>query len=101
MNEAITDPPPVKVWGDEVPEGIRRSRAAIRRDLPELLAKRRNRGKWVCYHGDVRVGIGHFFFLISEVNRLNILDGEYFIACIQPGAGSEVEEEIDSGSGGY
>src|SRR5213080_4609655 len=29
-----------------VPEGIRRSRAALRRDLPRLLASHRTRGQW-------------------------------------------------------
>ncbi len=37
----------------EPPEGIRRSRAAIRRDLPSLLRKS---GKFICYRGDERVG---------------------------------------------
>ena len=84
----------------EVPEGVRRSRAAIRRDLPELLARRRNRGKWVLYHGDKRIAIGDARFLIGEINRLDIPDGEYVIDRIDERAGSEEVEEIDGGSGG-
>jgi len=41
-----------------VPPGIRRSQEAFWRDLPELRKKKGNRGKWVCYHGDERIGIG-------------------------------------------
>jgi hypothetical protein len=42
---------------EPVPEGIRRSREAFLRDLPELLARKRLRGSWVLYHGDERIGI--------------------------------------------
>lgn len=41
----------------EVPPLFRRSQEAFWRDLPELLKRRRNRGKWVAYHGDERIGI--------------------------------------------
>ena len=34
-----------------------RSMQAYWRDLPELLRRRRNRRKWVAYHGDERVAI--------------------------------------------
>ena len=81
----------------EIPEGIRRSRAALRRDLPELLSRRRYRGKWVCYHLEERIGIGSdYAALIGECNRRNIPDGEYTIERITPNAGNEEEIEIDT-----
>ena len=42
---------------DQVPEGIRRSNEAFLRELPGLLARKRLRGRWVVYHGNVQVGI--------------------------------------------
>jgi hypothetical protein len=40
-----------------VAPGILRSQKAFWRDLPELLKTKKNQGKWVCYHGDERIGI--------------------------------------------
>jgi hypothetical protein len=84
---------PAPVW--EVPEGIRRSKAALRRDLPALLANPRNRGRWVCYFGDERIGIGDYASLMRECNRRELRDDEFVIKRISPGAGSEEEEEVD------
>ena len=94
MTDPSTDKPLAAEPAFEIPEGIRRSKAAIRRDLPELMARWRNRGKWVLYHGDVRVAVGTYSDLIGEVNRLNIPDGEFFVARIRPGAASEEEEDV-------
>jgi hypothetical protein len=81
----------------EVPEGIRRARAALRRDLPALLASWWTRGKWACYTGDGKVAVSrNYLKLIDEVNRRGIPDGEFIIERIEPGAGSEEEEEIES-----
>ena len=41
----------------EVPEGVRRARAAFIRDFPRLFADRRYRDKYVCYHEDTLVGV--------------------------------------------
>ena|SRR5438874_8200421 len=76
----------------EPPEGIRRSRAAIRRDLPGLLS---NIGQCVCYRGDERIGIGDYKDLMAECNRRGFRDDEFVIEVIGPNAGSEDEEEID------
>jgi hypothetical protein len=79
-----------------VPDGIRRSRAALRRDLPELLASRRTRGKWVCYRGDERIGIGRdYASLMRECNRRSFPDGEFIIERAEVGAGNDEEEEVD------
>jgi hypothetical protein len=79
----------------EIPEGILRSRAALRKDLPGLLAHRRNWGKLICYRGNERVGIGDYVTLMRECNRRGFRDDEFVIVRIRPDAGSEVEEEID------
>jgi hypothetical protein len=80
----------------EVPEGIRRARAHLRADLPALLASRWTRGKWACYSKDGRVKLGwNYLKLIDEVIRRGIADGDFVIERVQPGAGSEEEEEID------
>lgn len=80
----------------EIPEGIRRSRAALRRDLPELLARCRNRGKLVCYAQEERVGISHDYAgLILECVRRNIPSNEFIVEVIRPGAGNEEEIEFE------
>ena len=81
----------------EVPEGIRRARATLRRDLPSLLASWWKRGKWACYTSDGPVGIGRDYrALIRECNRRGIPEDQWIIERIEPGAGSEEEEEIES-----
>ncbi len=80
-----------------VPTGILKSRAALRRDLPSLLADRRTKGKWACYSGDTRIGVGtDYFALVDEVVRRGIPDGEFIIERVAPGAGSDEDGEIDS-----
>ena len=80
-----------------VPAGILKSRAALRRDLPVLLADRRTRGKWACYSGETQIGIGtDYFALVDEVVRRGISDGEFVIERLAPGAGSDEDGEIES-----
>ena len=80
-----------------VPEGILKARAAFRRDLPALLADRRTKGKWACYSGDTRIGVGtDYFALVDEIVRRGIPDGEFVIERVAPGAGSDEDGEIDS-----
>ena len=80
----------------EIPEGIRRSRAAFRQALPELLARRRDRNKWVCYHLEEWIGIGNDYAALIEVcNLRNIPNGEVIIERITPCVGSEEEEELE------
>ena len=100
----MTDPTPAPPTADpfEIPEGIRRAKAALRRDLTELLANRRNRGKWVCYWLEQRLCISRRYTdLIDAINRLNVPDREYIFDKIDERAGSEEEEEIDPPSGGF
>jgi hypothetical protein len=70
----------------EIPPGIRRSQEAFWRDLPQLLAQKKLRGKWVCYHGDERIGIGRYEDLIRECLRRGLRDEEYDLGVIEPHA---------------
>jgi hypothetical protein len=98
MNEVI--PPTARAEAEppiEIPEGIRKARAHLRADLPALLASRWTRGKLALYSKEGRVRIGRDYIkLIREVNRRDIPDDEFVIERIEPGAGSDEEEEIDS-----
>jgi hypothetical protein len=81
-----------------IPPGILRSQQAFWRDLPELLQNKRNRGKWVCYHGDERIGIGKYEDLIRECLRRGLADDTYDLDVIEPRAIPPWEpEEIEGG----
>jgi hypothetical protein len=78
-------------------EGIWLALATLRRDLPELLASRATRGKYVCYRRDKRVAVGRDYrSVMAEVVRLDIPEHEYVVQKVVPGAGSVEEEEIDA-----
>jgi hypothetical protein len=51
-------PPPAEAGAPPVSPAMLRAQRAFWRDLPDLLKERRNRLKWVAYHGDDRVGLG-------------------------------------------
>src|SRR5712691_7120792 len=56
--------------------GILRAQQAFWRDLPQMLTQKKLLGKWVCYHGDERIGIGRYEDLIRECNRRGVRDDE-------------------------
>ena len=62
-----------------IPPGILRSQEAFWRDLPHLLSQRKLRGRWVCYHGDERVGIGTYDELIRRCIRRGIPDDAFYL----------------------
>src|SRR5438445_12609562 len=84
---ALHNQPPSPVSGEDtggIPPGILRSQQAFWYDLPELLKTKRNHGKWVCYHGDQRVGIaGTKTELLRDIHQRNICRGEYYLAVIR------------------
>lgn len=98
MNETTPPMPPVEAEPPiEIPEGIRKARVHLRADLPALLASRWTRGKLALYSKDGRVKIGwDYLKLVREANRRGLGGDECIIERIEPGAGSEEEEEIDS-----
>jgi hypothetical protein len=69
----------------EVPEGIRRSKAAYRREVPELLKDETLHGLWIAYHGEERVGIASDSrSLIEECKRLGFNPDQYYLGTISP-----------------
>jgi len=65
------------------------------RDLPALL-KSRHRGKWVGYHGDVRIAITRTQLeLYREFDRRGLDHSEYWIGYIAPA--EEAPWEIQDG----
>jgi len=77
---------------DGIPEGIRRSRDAFFRDLPELLKDESLLGQCVAYCGEERIGIAPSDeALIREINRRGIKDDELDLFVIRP-QGREPEE---------
>ncbi|HEV3383308.1 MAG TPA: hypothetical protein VG097_00765 [Gemmata sp.] len=83
----------------EVPEGIRRARAAFLRDFTALIVDRRTRGKYVCYHENERVAVNSGYrAIIQEVVTRNIPEDAYLIIKVTPGAEREQQmfaEEAD------
>ena len=63
-----------------VPEGIVRARAAFLRDFPALMADRKTRGKYVCYHNDKVVAVHKDYFkLVQEVYARKIPENAWLI----------------------
>jgi hypothetical protein len=68
------DPQPAAVAepASEIPDGIRRARAAFLRDFPKLMADRKTRGKYVCYHNDDLVAVtGTYHDMIKQLAPLD------------------------------
>lgn len=84
----------------EISPGILRSQQAFWRDLPMLLSKKSNLGKWVCYHGDERIGIaGDDEPLIRECIRRGLPGDTYYLDIIEPQTVPPWEEiEIEPGA---
>jgi hypothetical protein len=82
----------------EVPAGIRRSQAAFWRDLPTLLKSKRNRGKWVAYSADERIGIAATESeLLRKCRKRGLRDEEFYTDVIIPYDGPPwVPERLDA-----
>lgn len=91
-------PVPLTDEHSEVPEGIRRARAAFLRDFDALLADRKTRGKFVCYHNDKLAAVhSDYRALIQEATKRNIPENASLIIKVTPGAGSEQQMFTDEG----
>jgi hypothetical protein len=78
-------PSPVAEPTIDMAPGIRRSKDAFLRDLPSLLADRRNVGLWTAYHGTERIGISRDSrALIRIIVRRGIKDDEFYLGVIHP-----------------
>jgi hypothetical protein len=79
----------------EVPEGIRLSQEAFRRDLPQLLQQKRLKGQWAAYHRNERIALGsHAALLIQQCFERGLDDDELYVGWIDPCELIE-EEEIE------
>jgi hypothetical protein len=73
-------PPELHQPNPEIPPGVLRSQQAFWQDLPELLKKKRNRGKWAAYHGSERVAIGRTDVEVyRECFRRGLESGEFYV----------------------
>jgi hypothetical protein len=82
----------------EVPEGIRQSRLAFIRDFPALMANRKTRGKYVCYHRDSCVAINsNYRAIIQEVTEKNIPEDASLILHVIPDEDRKQQVLADEG----
>ena len=78
-----------------IPEGIRLSQEALRRDLPELLQQKRLVGQWVAYHRHERIGISRdAVALFRACVKRGLDDDEFYGGWIDPCELIE-EEEVE------
>lgn len=76
-----------------IPEGIRLSQDALRRDLPALLEKKKLRGQWVAYNREERIGIAkNPSVLERECIKRGLESNEYYVGWIDPSELIEEEE---------
>ena len=76
-----------------VPEGIVKARAAFLRDFPALMADRKTRGKYVCYHNDKLVAIDkNYRKLVQKMYSRGIPDTASLI--VEVSAESERIEQV-------
>ncbi len=88
----LPDPVP-----DAVSSGVSKSQAALRRELPALLANEKVFHWWVAYHGDERVGVARTKIeLIAECLRRGLAHDECYVAWIDESELVE-EEEVQFG----
>jgi hypothetical protein len=77
-------PRPVGQPDPGIPPLILRSMQAFWRALPQLLGYRRNRGKWVAYHGDEQVAITRDDVdAYQECFRRGLKRGEFYVGKIE------------------
>jgi hypothetical protein len=61
-----------------------RSQQAFWKDLPELLKTKRNRGKWVAYHGEERGALGRTDVdVYQECFRRGLERGEFYVGQVK------------------
>ena len=79
---------------EQVPEGIRRSKEAFLRELPDLLRRKRLLYRWVLYYGDKQIGISRRADkLLRKCGKLGLRNDEFYLGVIEPH--SPEPEEIE------
>lgn len=80
----------------EIPEGIRVSQEAYRRDLPDLLKQKKMYRFWVAYHRNERIGIAYDGrTLLEECLKRGLDDDEFYVGWIHE-YGFLVDEEVEA-----
>jgi hypothetical protein len=82
-------PPPAPKCEDllnpEIAQGIRRSKDAFLRELPELMSQKRLRGRWTLYHLEKRLGIWRNpRRMIRKSVKLGLPEDEIYYGVIAP-----------------
>lgn len=91
---AQVSPAPADLPEQEVPEGIRLSKEAYRRDLPELLKQKKLYHQWVAYHRSERIGIARDGeTLLKKCLKRGLADDEFYLGWIDS-CGLIEEEEL-------
>jgi hypothetical protein len=95
--DGLKPPPPAECEDQlnlEIPEGIRRAKEAFLRDLPELMARKRLRGRWVLYHLEKRVGIWRNPRRMErKIMKLGLRSDDYYAGVIEPHSDEDAEIE--------
>ncbi len=79
----------------DIPEGVRLSKEAYRRELPELLKQKKLARQWVAYHRNDRICIGRDGgAVLEECFNRGLAADEFFVGWIDP-CGFEVDEEVE------
>jgi hypothetical protein len=79
---------------DQVPEAVRRSKEAFLRELPRLMARKRLRGRWVIYCGQVRIGVSRRGDeLLRKAHKLGLRNDQFYFGVVEPH--SPEPEEIE------
>jgi hypothetical protein len=76
------DPLPPGACLARIPEAIRRSVAAFKRDLPRLLKEHPD--QWVAYHGEEQVGIAATDLELYQQCLKRWSQDEFIVRCIEP-----------------
>ncbi len=91
----LTPPAPAETPEEVIPEGIRISQEAYRRDLPELLKQKKIFRYWVAYHRNERIGIAYDGeTLLKKCLTRGLADDEFFLGWIDA-CGLIEEEEVE------
>jgi hypothetical protein len=80
----------------EISEGVRLSKEAYRRDLPELLKQKKLFRQWIAYHRHERLGIASSQrTLLLECYKRGLVDDEIYVGWIDS-CGLIEEEEVET-----
>jgi hypothetical protein len=95
--DGLKPPPPAECedpLNREISDGYNRAKEAFLRDLPELMARKRLRGRWVLYRGDQRIGIWRNpRWMQRKIVKMGLRFGDFYCNVIDP---YEEPDEIET-----